>query len=293
MAFFYNIFAKKMRKSNSKEAIEQEVANNASRSSNKLGIVIQGVRFPWEVFFGIGIGFLSEVVDAVLLNDTLRVLTPNMSGGISLTISLIIGFGCFMTMAFAGFLRGNRKFYSKKGDRISFSCWLAAGIALVAVRVLCGLISGNTTVFDVALGDATVGDLFATEEFITNLIVGVLQFVLYISTGFISRDSAQIITNNDLREYIGSKREHEELMKKLSEKRKTIKADLAKLITYPKLAKRITKSKSSAKADIAQYNEAARAIVEMKMATTVEPDFMDGIYNNAMNKQKKTYREAI
>ena len=292
MGFLYNKFAKKMRKINSKETIEQEVSTNTSRENNKNGVVIQGVRFPWEVFFGVGIGFLSEVVDAVLLNDTLKVLTPNMSGAVSLTISMIIGFGCFMTMAFAGFLRGNRKYYSKKSDRISFSCWLTAGIALVAVRIICGLISGNTTVFDVALGDATIGDLFTTEEFITNLIVGLLQFVLYISTGFISRDSVQILTNNDLREYIGAKREHEELMKKLSDKRKMIKADLAKLTTYPKLAKRITRSKSSAKADIAQYNEAARAIVEMKMATTVEPEFMDGIYNNAMNKQKKTRFEV-
>ena len=133
-------------------------------------------------YFGLAMGILSEVVDALLLMDNLKVLLPNL-GGANVAISVLVGAGCFFTMAIAGYLRANPKYYSEKADRKAIKLWKAAGLTLFALRIISGLITGATTIYDFALGDATLGDLLAEEELIKNLSIGLAQFVLYLSSG--------------------------------------------------------------------------------------------------------------
>ncbi|MBR3052150.1 hypothetical protein IKG60_00830 [Candidatus Saccharibacteria bacterium] len=280
-----------MKKLNTKESLEEGLQKEGSSKIDKHGVVIQGVRFPKEAFFGLAMGIFSEVVDALLLMDNLKVLLPNL-GGANVIVSILVGAGCFFTMAFAGFCRANPKYYSEKGDRKAIRLWMAAGIVLLALRIISGMITGATTFFDVALGEATVGELFAEEEFIKNIAIGAAQFVLYLSSGYMSYDSVRMLTDNNLREYIQARREYRELSKKLADQNKKVKTDIEKLKMYPDLAERIVRSKSSAKYTVAQYNEAARALVEMKMAVSVKPNWMDEMYDNAMEKQKRLQREV-
>lgn len=291
MSWYYSILSKKMKKLNTKESLEKELQKDGSSKIDKHGVIIQGVRFPWEAYFGLAMGVLSEVVDALLLMDNLKTFLPNL-GGANVAISILVGAGCFFTMAFAGFCRANPKYYSEKGDRRAIKYWKAAGFMLFALRIISGMITGATTIFDVALGDAVVGDLFAEEEFIKNIVVGAAQFVLYLSSGYMSYDSVRILTDNNLREYIQARREYRELSKKLADQNKKIKTDIDKLKMYPNLVARIVRSKSSARYTVAQYNEAARALVEMKMAVSVKPNWMDEMYDNAMAKQKRMHKEA-
>lgn len=291
MSWYYKMLSKKMKKLNTKESLEEGLQKEGSSKIDKHGVVIQGVRFPKEAFFGLAMGIFSEVVDALLLMDNLKVLLPNL-GGANVIVSILVGAGCFFTMAFAGFCRANPKYYSEKGDRKAIRLWMAAGIVLLALRIISGMITGATTFFDVALGEATVGELFAEEEFIKNIAIGAAQFVLYLSSGYMSYDSVRMLTDNNLREYIQARREYRELSKKLADQNKKVKTDIEKLKMYPDLAERIVRSKSSAKYTVAQYNEAARALVEMKMAVSVKPNWMDEMYDNAMEKQKRLQREV-
>lgn len=291
MSRYYKMLSKKMRKLNTKESLEKELQKNGSPKIDRNGVIVQGVRFPWEAYFGLAMGVFSEVVDALLLMDNLKVLLPNL-GGANVVISILVGAGCFFTMAFAGFCRANPKYYSEKGDRRAIKFWKAAGITLFVLRIVSGMITGATTIFDVALGDAAFSDLFAEEEFIKNIVVGAAQFVLYLSSGYMSYDSVRMLTDNNLREYIQARREYRELSKKLASQNKKVKTDIDKLKMYPNLVERIVKSKSSAKYTVAQYNEAARALVEMKMAVSVKPNWMDEMYDNAMAKQRRIHQEA-
>lgn len=291
MSWFYKKVSKKMQKLNTKESLDMELQKDNPSKIDKHSVIIQGVRFPREVYFGLAMGVLSEVVDALLLMDNLKTLLPNL-GGANTAISLLVGAGCFFTMAAAGFCRANPKYYSKKGDLRAIRYWKAAGITLLAIRIISGMITGATTFFDVALGDATFGDLLAEEEFIKNVVIGAAQFVLYLSSGYMTYDSVRILTDNNLREYIRARREYRELSQKLADQNKKVKTDIDKLKMYPNLVERIVKSRTSAKYTVAQYNEAARALVEMKMAVSVKPNWMDEMYDNAMAKQRRTHREV-
>jgi DNA repair ATPase RecN len=112
-----------------------------------------------------------------------------------------------------------------------------------------------------------------------------VQFVLYIGTGFMTRDSVKILTDNDMREYFAAKQKYEELLEDLSDKRKALLEDMSHLEAYSRRAKRLIKSKSAAKKNIAQYNESARALIEARMSISVDPDLMEGMYDDAMKKE--------
>ena len=246
----------------------------------------QSIRFPWEAFLIAGIGLASEVVDAMLMSETLSILTPGLEEWKNILISYIIGGGCFFSMAFVGFQLGNPKHYTSFGEKLSYGFWFFAGLSLVAARLLAGMTQGTTTIFDVSLGDATMADLFATEEFVANLIVAIVQFVLYIGTGFMTRDSIKILTENNMREYFLAKRRYRKLLDELSEKRGEIMEDISKLQAYPKFAERIVKSEKAAYKNVEQYNQAARALIETRMSVAVEPELMESMYDNAMKKEK-------
>ena len=292
MSRYYKMLSNKFKKLNTKESLEKELQDGNSIKVDKQSVAIQGVRFPREAFFGLAMGVLSEVVDALLLMDNLKVLVPNL-GGANIAVSILVGAGCFFTMAFAGFCRANPKYYSVKSDRKAIKYWRAAGITLFLLRIVSGMITGATTIFDVALGDAAFGELFAEEEFVKNISIGATQFVLYLSSGYMAYDSVRMLTDNNLREYIQARREYRELRKKLASQNKKVKTDIEKLKMYPNIAERIVKSKTSTKYTVAQYNEAARALIEMKMAVSVKPNWMEQMYDEAMEKQKHLRREAM
>lgn len=247
---------------------------------------IFGVRFPWEAVFFVTVGALSEVVDAMFLSATLDVLSPELATWQNILISGIVGAGCFFSMAFVGFQLGNRRYYSKFGEYISYGFWASAGLALVLAKLLAGLVNAG-------LGEEGIGfaELIQSQEFISQFIIAMVQLVLYIGTGFITRDSVKILTDNDLREYFLAKRRYNELLDELADTRGDIVSDISMLKAYPKYAKRLTDSKKSVLKNVAQYNESARALIEAKMAISVEPDLMENMYDEAMSKEKKVKNE--
>ena len=277
-----------MEELNNEEKISaKEVIKNRNKAEieNKevLPQTIFGIRFPWEVFFFVIVGALSEVVDALFMNETLDILT-GLDSVISAIISGIIGAGCFFSMAFAGFLLGNRRYYNKVGIMFSYGFWAIAGIALVTAKLLAGMSNGGLN--EVMAGTMSAGEMFGSEEFLGQAIVAVVQLVLYIGTGFMTRDSVRILTDNDIREYQLAKREYDELLDELAEKRKAITEDISKLKSYPKIAERLVLSKRSVMRNVKQYNEAARAIIEAKMSVSVQPELMESMYDSAMEKEK-------
>ncbi|MBR2600750.1 hypothetical protein IKE07_01245 [Candidatus Saccharibacteria bacterium] len=250
---------------------------------------IFGIRFPWEALFFITVGLLSEVVDAMFLSGALNVLSPDLGEAQNAIIAYIVGAGCFFSMAFVGFQLGNRRYYTKIGERISYGFWISAGIALVAAKLLAGLVSGGLEA--VIANEKTLADLLGSKEFISNAIVAAVQMVLYIGTGFMTRDSVRILTDNDLREYFLARKRYKNLLDELSEQRGDIVEDISKLKAYPKYAERLVESKRSVKKNVEQYNESARALIEAKMAITVEPDLMEDMYNNAMAKEGRSNKK--
>lgn len=245
---------------------------------------IFGIRFPWEAWFFMVVGALSEVVDAMFMKDTLDTLT-GLKPIVSILISSIVGAGCFFSMAFAGFQIANRRFYSKFGIIASYVFWAVAGVALVSAKMLAGMNDGGLG--QVLTGATSPEEMFATEEFLGQAIVAIVQLVLYVGTGFMTRDSVRILTDNDIREYQLAKREYDELINELAEKRGDIIEDVSKLKSYPKIAKRLISSKRSVVRNVKQYNEAARAIIEAKMSVSVQPELMEEMYDSAMEKEAK------
>lgn len=245
---------------------------------------IFGVRFPWEAWFFLAIGFASEVVDSIFMHGTLETLSGDLDPISAWIIAGIVGAGCFFSMAFVGFQLGNRRYYTKFGERISYGFWGAAGIALVTAKLLAGLVDGGI-LMGIADGTLSLKDSLGSEEFISQAIIAAVQFVLYIGTGFMTRDSVKILTDNDLREYFAAKQKYGELLDELSEKRQKLLADMSHLGAYSRRAKRLIRSKAAAKKNIAQYNEAARALIEARMSISVEPDLMESMYDDAMKKE--------
>lgn len=235
----------------------------------KLHQTIFGIRFPWEAIFFVIVGFMSEVVDALLMRNTLDQLIGD-AGSTSTIISAIVAAGCFVSMALAGFNLGNRRYYNKLGQGVAYSFWALAGVALVSARLVLALdpVSGK--------GEAS-----------GNITLAIVQFILYIGTGFMTRDGVRILTDNDLREYFLARARYGRLLMKLSEERRIVVEDISKLKVYSKYAERLVESKRSVKKNIAQYNEAARALIEAKMSIMVDPDLMEKMYDDAMKKEKQ------
>ena len=250
----------------------------------KMPQTIYGVRFPWEAVFFLIIGILSEVADALFMVQSLN----SLQGGdqnISLIISFIVGGGCFFSMAFIGFQQANRRYYSKMGVGFSYFFWITAGAALVATKFLGGLKDSGLS--EALMGYIPFNEVISNDKFISSATIGVVQMVLYIGTGFMTRDSVRMLTDNDLREYFLARKKFGKLLKKLKKERGDIVEDISILKAYPKYASRLARSKKSVQRNIRQYNESARALVEAKMAITVEPDLMEDIYDKTMDKEEK------
>lgn len=273
---------------------DQKVEAKKEKQEKGVGVVdalceqwhqtIFGVRFPWEAWFFIAIGFASEVVDSIFMHGTLETLSGELNPISAWIISGIVGAGCFFSMAFVGFQLGNKRYYTLFGERISYIFWGTAGLALVVAKLLAGLVDGG--ILDgMTDGSMSLGDAMGSEEFISQTIIAMVQLVLYVGTGFMTRDSVKILTDNDLREYFAAKHRYEELLEELSEKRQTLLTDVSHLGAYSRRAKRLIRSKAAAKKNIAQYNEAARALIEARMSISVEPDLMEGMYDDAMKKE--------
>lgn len=278
------------KKEESSVKMDAEIPETSEQTAphENLHQTIFGVRFPWEAVFFVAVGLFSEVVDAMFLNATLETLGRDLNPTVATIISYIVGAGCFFSMAFVGFQLGNRRYYTKFGERISYGFWAVAGIALVLAKLLAGLVGGGLD--DVIAGKMSAGDLLVSEEFISNAVIAFVQMVLYIGTGFMTRDSVRILTDNDLREYFLARRRYKKLLDELSEQRGDIVEDISKLRAYPKYAERLVESKRSVKKNVAQYNESARALIEARMAISVEPDLMEDMYDNAMEKEGRPTR---
>lgn len=291
-------FAKRRAKKDLSAGQEQMIIDNDAPKDDKITVphenlhqTIFGVRFPWEAVFFVTVGLLSEVVDAMFLNATLETLGRDLNPVVATVISYIVGAGCFFSMAFVGFQLGNRRYYTKVGERISYGFWAVAGVSLVLAKLLAGLVGGGLD--DVLAGKMSVGDLLVSEEFISNAVIAFVQMVLYVGTGFMTRDSVRILTDNDLREYFLARRRYKKLLDELSEQRGDIVEDISKLKSYPKYAERLVESKHSVKKNVAQYNESARALIEARMAISVEPDLMEDMYDNAMEKEGRPTRNKV
>ena len=269
------------------QKVTQDAKNEKEQDSiqiEKMPQTIYGVRFPWEAVFFAIVGVLSEVADALFMVQSLNSLQGG-SQNISLIISFIVGAGCFFSMAFIGFQQANRRYYNKVGIGFSYFFWISAGFALVLTKFLGGLKDSGLS--EALMGDISPAELFSNDKFIGSATIGLVQMVLYIGTGFMTRDSVRMLTDNDLREYFLARHKFKKLLRKLSKERGNIVEDISILKSYPKYASRLVRSKKSVQKNIRQYNESARALVEAKMAITVEPDLMEDIYDKTMEKEEK------
>ena len=245
----------------------QELEEEAPKE--RLYQTIFGIRFPWEAVFFVIMGFFSEVVDALLMKGTMDELAGTDPKS-SIIISFIVAAGCFFSMALAGFNLGNRRYYKKFGQAVAYIFWASAGVVLVSARLVVAL---------------------QREDPSASIVLAIVQLVLYVGTGFMTRDGVRILTDNDIREYFLAKRRYTTLLWMLSEQRKIVVEDVSKLKAYSKYAERLVESKQSVKKNIAQYNEAARALIEAKMSITVDPDLMERMYDDAMEKEGRTTKK--
>lgn len=277
-------------RSKESSSIKDEAVHKEETAAPKENLhqTIFGVRFPWEAVFFVTVGLLSEVVDAMFMAGALNTLSGDLNKVQNAIIAGIIGAGCFFSMAFVGFQLGNRRYYTKIGERISYGFWITAGIALVLAKLLAGLVDGGLD--KVIVGKKDAFELFASDEFIKNATVAFIQAVLYVGTGFMTRDSVRILTDNDLREYFLARRRYQQLLDELSDQRGDIVEDISKLEAYQKYAERLVESKRSVKKNVAQYNESARALIEARMAISVDPDLMEDMYDSAMAKEGRTIK---
>ncbi len=259
------------------------------KPKEKISPTIYGVRFPLEGSLFVVIGLASVLVDASFTGDTFETLMPNANSLVSTLIPIVVCLGCFLSIAFVGFMEGNKRYYDEKVKKYTYIAWLAAGILLLVAKLLAGLVGGGLD--EMLTGETSPMEVLMSEEFLSNLVIAFVQLSLYIGTGFLTRDGVRILTENNMREYFVARKKYTKKIEELSEKRGEIVEDIAKLKAYSKYAERLVKSKKSVKKNVAQYNEAARALIEAKMAVTVEPDLMEKMYDNAMEKERKITKE--
>ncbi len=259
------------------------------KPKEKISPTIYGVRFPLECSLFVVIGLASVLVDASFTGDTFETLMPNANSLVSTLIPIVVCLGCFLSIAFVGFMEGNKRYYDEKVKKYTYIAWLAAGILLLVAKLLAGLVGGGLD--EMLTGETSPMEVLMSEEFLSNLVIAFVQLSLYIGTGFLTRDGVRILTENNMREYFVARKKYTKKIEELSEKRGEIVEDIAKLKAYSKYAERLVKSKKSVKKNVAQYNEAARALIEAKMAVTVEPDLMEKMYDNAMEKERKITKE--
>ncbi len=267
----------------------EEKEEDEKTPKEKIAPTIYGVRFPWEGIIFVAIGLVSVLVDASFTGDTFETLMPNANAIVSLLIPIVVCLGCFLSIAFVGFMEGNKRYYDKKVRNWTYGAWITAGILLFVAKILAGLVGGGLD--EMLIGETSPTEVFMSEEFLSNLVIAFVQLALYIGTGFLTRDGVKILTENNMREYFTARRKYERKIKELSERRGEIVEDIAKLKAYSKYAERLVKSKKSVKENVAQYNESARALIEAKMAVTVEPDLMEKMYDNAMEKEGRVTKK--
>ena len=267
---------------NAKDAFEYSEDGLKAEAIEKIGkkqerIPNRGFHFPLAAIFFLLIGVLSEVVDAILLIGVLNTINSTNSEWQNVIVSAIVCATCFASMAFVGYQRGNRKIKGKAGEAIGYTTWIVAGMALCAARLYVGGIDKVITGAEM--------DTYEWDEFRQYLVMGLLQFILYLGTGFLSRDAAEILTNSEVWELMKAKKESYEILGEIEERRKELKEGITKLQIYPSYVERLIKSKESTKKNIAQYNESTRAMIEAKLAAKVEPDLMTDMYDKATTKE--------
>ncbi len=236
-----------------------------------------GIHFPWVSIIFLIVGIASEITDAFLLHESLGVLARGLSDEIAYLISFITGAVCFFSMAAIGYQSANTRVkYSTK--TIEIAIWLAVGIYIASLRILLAVEKGETGTFVEVLSNH-------------NSIMGFLQLLLYIGTGFMTYSSVKQLTNAKLYEYIMAKREYNKLLDEIADRREFIIDGVSELSLYQNYADRLVKSKKSVMSNVAQYNESVKAMCEAKMAVATEPNQMDDMYERAINKEKSKTME--
>lgn len=231
-----------------------------------------GIHFPWVSIIFLIVGVASEITDAFLLHEALGVLAPGLTDEISYLIAFITGAVCFFSMAAIGYQSANTKIkYRTKA--IEIAIWLTVGIYIASLRVF------------LAVQEEGLSS-FTNIIFNQNSIMGFLQLLLYIGTGFMTYSSSKQLTNAKLYEYIMANREYNKLLDEIADRREFIIDGVSELSLYQNYANRLLKSKKSVQSNVAQYNKSVKALCEAKMAVIAEPNQMDDMYESAKIKEK-------
>lgn len=273
-------------------AEETSNSENSSSQTNTRAKITSGVRFPWCAAIFVTVGLLSEVIDAMFMKATLEVLSPDIDSFQAVCISAIIGASCFASMAFVGFQMGNPKYSSYKGYWLSYAFWGLAGGALVTAKLISGMVSSGDMSALIA-GEVSFGQVLFSEESLPSFVIAITQMILYLGTGFMTRDGVRILTDVNMREYFLARRQYQKILDDLSELRGEIIKDISALQIYPKYALRLQNSRNSVLESISQYNEAARARIEAQMAIAVDPDLMEGMYDHVTTKEGREVKTNV
>ncbi|MBQ1373251.1 hypothetical protein IIY66_00390 [Candidatus Saccharibacteria bacterium] len=231
-----------------------------------------GIHFPWVSVIFLLVGIASEITDALLLNNSLaQVMSVDKNDPRALVISIITGMVCFFSMAAIGYQSANTK-VKYKTKTIEIAIWLVVGIYLAWLRI--GLDLKNIE---------TMEGNFLLQQ---NVVMGGLQILLYIGTGFMTYAATKQLTNAKLYEYMMAKYEYNKLLDEIADRRAYIINGVSKLALYPGYAERLKQSKNSVLSNVAHYNQSVKSLCEAKMAVTTEPDHMDDMYNRALAREK-------
>lgn len=234
-----------------------------------------GINFPWISVIFLIVGIASEITDAFLLVDVLSPILSGLGSTMVYVISFITGSVCFFSMAAIGYQSANDK-VKYKTKYIEILIWLLVGLYLVWLRVNKAFF--NFTDFSTFFSDKDV-------------VMGGLTILLYLGTGFMTYSSSKQLTDRKLYEYFMAKRKYNELMNNMLDLKGEIEDGLLELALYPGYASRLVSSKDNCLDNIDSYNKSVKSLLEAKLSVMTEPDQMDDIYDDSLNKEKKYNKE--
>ena len=232
-----------------------------------------GIHFPRFAIIVLIMGIISEVTDVYLLRGTIGKFNTAIGNDAVDIISTITGILCFGSMATIGCLSANTRI-KYKTKALEIGIWFCIGLLIACMRVFLTSISN--------VDSPMYGTRVATDIF-----MAILQFGLYISSGFMSYSSAKQLTNGKYYEYYFAKRDYNKSIKQVANGRKFISGGIDDLESYLEYTKRLEASKECVLKRVGDYNKAAKALCAAKMAVDTEPDDMDEMYEKVRTQEIK------
>ena len=232
-----------------------------------------GLHFPYLAIIALIMGIISEVTDIFVLRGTIGKFNTAIGNDAVDIISTITGILCYGSMATIGYQSANTR-VKYRTKALEIGIWFFIGLLIACMRVFLTSISS----VDSPMYQAKVSN---------DIFMAILQFGLYISSGFMSYFSAKQLTNGKYYEYYFAKRDYNKSIKQVANSRKFISGGIDDLESYLEYTKRLEASKEGVLKRVGDYNKATKALCAAKMAVETEPDDMDEMYEKVRAQEIK------